>query len=376
MRFLFIGQGYPGISGTSSGSGIGTYLRSMVQGLLAKGHSCHVVLWSVDGQWHSFEKDGVLFRLVPHRYWPVLERILPDSRDMWNLLVTVWRLDRRFDYDRIEIQSEEGIANWVLRWFSRKTLLRIHTTLALMQEHKKIAQDRVGRFRVLREETGVRLARRVVTHSRSHADEMQRQYPFLRDIAVVPHGVGGGMQTADCSLRSEICILVVGSADLRKGFDRIRAVLDMYVQKHGACRCVIVSSATEEQKRKFGLLPPFADGLKVEWLSGISAEDLQQFYSQADVLLHLARYESFGLPLIETAAAGTPVVATPVGIAPELLADDLDFLMVDGDAPDDVVKAIRLAIEKRFMIGGVLRKRYEAQFTADIMVDEWLAKLA
>jgi glycosyltransferase involved in cell wall biosynthesis len=114
----------------------------------------------------------------------------------------------------------------------------------------------------------------------------------------------------------------------------------------------------------------------VEWREKIGRESLAQEYRQASVLLHLARYESFGLPFIEAAAFGAPVVTTPVGIAPELLTGDLRRFLVDGDDAEAVAHALAVAEAEKGRIGAALRQRYERSYTRDRMTEDYLHILA
>jgi glycosyltransferase involved in cell wall biosynthesis len=61
-------------------------------------------------------------------------------------------------------------------------------------------------------------------------------------------------------------------------------------------------------------------------------DDIPELMNSADVLVHPARKEGFGLVLAEALAAGLPIVATDVGGIPEVLACT-DALMVPPDDP-------------------------------------------
>jgi len=476
MKFLFIGQGYPGVELSDAGSGIGTYLREMCLGLTGRGHECHVVVWKraerihlrqgYGGQmahgastfakapadkWrmeeeepnaqhstlnsqrssaelkgqrsevrsqrpesriehpvssieypvscpctmpsasaamrhapcalpleaHQLSMDGVTIHLLAHSYWPVIEKFAPDSRDIHNLRMLVRQLNTRHGFDWIEIESEEGIALGIQKDFPDKTVLRIHTTLAQMVQYKDVPRSWTVDRRLAREIRSFRAAKRVVTHSRLHAEELGRLFPFLAHVVVVPHGVdfsSSSLAEQQRHDRSAIypSFLIIGSADRRKGFDRIRPVIDAYAAKHGACRVVIVSECAEQTKAVFGLVPPWPLNVQVEWRERISTESLAQEYRQASALLHLARYESFGLPLIEAAAFGVPVVTTPVGIALELMTGDLQRYLVDGDNAETVAETLAVAVGDTVPIGAALRKRYEDSHTRDCMVQNYL----
>jgi glycosyltransferase involved in cell wall biosynthesis len=63
-------------------------------------------------------------------------------------------------------------------------------------------------------------------------------------------------------------------------------------------------------------------------------EELPRLYASCDAWLFSSRREGFGLPLLEAMACRTPVVATPAGAAPELLAEGGGLLVRPEDATD------------------------------------------
>ncbi len=68
-------------------------------------------------------------------------------------------------------------------------------------------------------------------------------------------------------------------------------------------------------------------------------DQLKEFYSKCDAWLFSSSSEGFGLPILEAMACGTPVIGTPVGAAPELLAGGGGILVKPKD-PEDMAKAI------------------------------------
>ena len=68
-------------------------------------------------------------------------------------------------------------------------------------------------------------------------------------------------------------------------------------------------------------------------------DQLKEFYSKCDAWLFASRSEGFGLPILEAMACGTPVIGTPAGGAPELLAGGGGILVKPED-PEDMAKAI------------------------------------
>lgn len=437
MKFLFVGQGYPIAGIPESDSGIGKYLQELCLALIAGGNECHVIIWDEAGYrllvngyregeasetlpnnhkqiTHDYSPqliEGVkVFRLA-RAYWPIVERFMPDSRDVWNLRRMVRLLDRAHHYDCIEIQSEEGIAVGVLRDYPEKCVLRIHTTLADMVRDKQVRRDHKVRYRMAREGRSFGLARRVVVSSSFHANCLVAQFPFMLPPIVVPLGydepfsgpftytaAGEGGVTSDgvtrdasngANMRGVTClagkgerrrldaqgnpiILVVGSPDRRKGFDRLMPVFRAFVEQHSPCTVRLVSRCPEPLRRQFGLCPPYPEGLSIEWYESLPRQDLIRLYAEASVLLQLSRYESFGWPVVESASLGTPVVSTAVGTAPELLDGALSEFLVDGDAPTACAIVLKRAIQGRERVSPLLRQRYLDRYTRSAMIKRYL----
>jgi glycosyltransferase involved in cell wall biosynthesis len=66
---------------------------------------------------------------------------------------------------------------------------------------------------------------------------------------------------------------------------------------------------------------------------------LRELYAQCDAWLFSSKTEGFGLPILEAMACRTPVIATPAGAAPELLANGGGILVAPDD-PYDMARAI------------------------------------
>jgi glycosyltransferase involved in cell wall biosynthesis len=88
---------------------------------------------------------------------------------------------------------------------------------------------------------------------------------------------------------------------------------------------------------------PVADHLPLPYGAGYwkspPQDQIKQVYSQCDAWMFGSVQEGFGLPIVEAMACRTPVIATPAGAAPELLAGGGGVLVKDGD-PKDMARAI------------------------------------
>ena len=83
---------------------------------------------------------------------------------------------------------------------------------------------------------------------------------------------------------------------------------------------------------------------------------LKEIYGKCDAWLFGSHLEGFGLPILEAMACRTPVIATPAGAAPELLAEGGGVLVSLGDAA-----AMARAIER---VGALPDEKWRAMSDA------------
>lgn len=67
---------------------------------------------------------------------------------------------------------------------------------------------------------------------------------------------------------------------------------------------------------------------------------LRDIYASCDAWLFGSRSEGFGLPILEALACRTPVIATPAGAAPDLLAGGGGGVLVRHEDPADMARAL------------------------------------
>ena len=60
---------------------------------------------------------------------------------------------------------------------------------------------------------------------------------------------------------------------------------------------------------------------KISFVGRKTQEELKEYYRMADIFVYPSKYENFGQPLLEAGAHGLPIVATPVGVARDIIID-------------------------------------------------------
>jgi glycosyltransferase involved in cell wall biosynthesis len=100
--------------------------------------------------------------------------------------------------------------------------------------------------------------------------------------------------------------------------------------------------------------------------------DVAAWLRRASVLVHPARWEGFGLAVLEAMLAGLTVVASHVSSLPELVLDGQTGLLVPPDDPGALAAAVAQALE-RPDLGEAGRSRARAEFSVARMADRTAA---
>ena len=104
--------------------------------------------------------------------------------------------------------------------------------------------------------------------------------------------------------------------------------------------------------------------------------DVASLYRRADVVVHPARWEGFGLAMLEAMLAGKPVVAARAGSAPELVVDGETGFLVPVDDPDALGQAVTSLLddrEKAERMGVTGLERARTEFSVARMTDRTIA---
>ena len=102
----------------------------------------------------------------------------------------------------------------------------------------------------------------------------------------------------------------------------------------------------------------------IQFVSGISTEQLARHYNEAEVAVVPSVYEGFGLPAGEAMACGTPLVSTNGGALPEVVGDaGVQVPVKDSDAIAEAVATLLRDKEVRAALGEKGRQRIEQRFS-------------
>src|SRR5271157_1503828 len=174
----------------------------------------------------------------------------------------------------------------------------------------------------------LRNAAGVIAVSDSLARIMHDIEPLLKDVQIIGNGVDGQRFFREDRLlaRPELGLnsqdrIVVSVAALKpvKGPDLLVRATSLLKKSFTDCKVLFVGAGPE-----LGMLQQLAEQLDCadicQFVGAVPNEQLRTYFSAADVSCLASRQEGWPNVVLESLACGTPVVATAVGAAPQLLA--------------------------------------------------------
>jgi len=144
---------------------------------------------------------------------------------------------------------------------------------------------------------------------------------------------------------------------------------------HGVPFVMKIAGHCAEPEWLEGLISCFLLWNEVRYVGRLAPEDVSNFLNDADVFLFPDRTQpAFGLVCVEAMLHGLPVVATRVGAVPEIVTDDVGWLVSPWSVPDMTATLVRLARHPEEVREKAQRTiPYARQFSAERMARDMLA---
>jgi len=231
---------------------------------------------------------------------------------------------------------------------------------------------RAGAFRFV-ERTLARRAAKVIAITEALARfQVDRVGLPASKVAVIHYGLDDvpaawGSNPADPVLPTARVVLAVCRLEPQKGLDiAVRALPDIRT-RHPTAELVVLGEGPQRSD-----LERLATDLQVPVHLLGRVPDVAAWLRRADVVVHPARWEGFGLALLEAMLASKPIVATNVSSIPEIVADGETGLLVPPDDAPSLAAAVTRLLDNPGTYGEEGRRRAHSQFSVARMTDRTL----
>ena len=175
----------------------------------------------------------------------------------------------------------------------------------------------------------------------------------LANLQIVVSHHGADIEASDASRRvpveagavlkqlsSRLSFLMVGTIEPRKGHAQVLAAFDELWSLGEELNLVLVGNSgwnVDDLLAKLRAHPEL--GRRLFWLEGISDEYLKKVYDCCSCLIAASENEGFGLPLIEAARHGLPILARDIEVFREVAGVHASYF--SGRDPEDFAQALK-----------------------------------
>ena len=112
---------------------------------------------------------------------------------------------------------------------------------------------------------------------------------------------------------------------------------------------------------------------RVTFVGPVAQNELFEWYQKGDIFVYPSLYENFGQPILEAAAAGLPIISTPVGVAHEIITDNETGFIFSGDEEELASRITQLTDQSmRKKIGETARERVRNLFGWGVIIKQYL----
>lgn len=196
-----------------------------------------------------------------------------------------------------------------------------------------------------------RRATAVTTSSETEALRMTRVAPYLDPVQPVGLAVATELTEAsglkpDCA-PATVFSLVVGRLNVRKNLANVLTAAGQAASISPAQPLLVVGDAAHSGKslELDGEVAALVAGGSVVFLGRVSDAELHWLYSHAGVTICASMDEGFGLPPLEAASLGSPLVVSDIAVFRETVGDIA--VLVDPTNPADIAQGIDQAFDPR-----------------------------
>ncbi len=172
----------------------------------------------------------------------------------------------------------------------------------------------------------------------------------------------------------DLVIAMVGRMTAYKRADVMLAAMPAIWQALPNARVMFAGAGGQDALRLRRMIAGLPHSERVTVIPDFEERDKPAIYAAADVVAHLSDRESFGIVIVESWAAGRPVIASRAGASTSVISEGQDGLLVTYGDPDDLAQAIiRLGAlpELRRSLGAAGQKKARRQYDWQVILPRY-----
>ncbi|MGB9883526.1 MAG: glycosyltransferase family 4 protein [Microgenomates group bacterium] len=344
------------------GTGVAKYTYNLVKNLLLLDKKNQYKLFFVSLKskknfpfWEEFKNLGAKIY-----HYPIPFRLLEFFWQKLNIIPVEWLIGK----------IDVFYANDYLRSPSKvKTITTIHDlTWKLFPQYHT---EKIINAHKIKIEKTIQYGDEIIVDSQNTKNDLLKLYPQINEEKVHVVYPGVGEEFIKLKVKNQKLkifnndvppyILYVGAIEPRKNFDIAIKTFHQLInnQQFSNLKFLIIGKAGWKNEKIFQLIKDLHLEDKVIFVGYVKDEDLPFFYQNALVTIYLSEYEGFGLPPVESAYCGTPVLLYKNSSLKELFTDDYPYAK-----KGEELKTLLNLIENKINPKKFLRQEFSYQKTA------------
>ena len=384
MKICIVSHEYP----PNMGSGVGTGLKNLVDGLLESGHKVTVITPLLRGG-AAHEKIGSLeiFRVKIPKLEMLKRLILVDRSILFGLFLKKFHEVDFGNFDILHIyDAHDG-------YFLNKRIKKSVRVVISVNEYYCYATPfnplkfpfKTSNFlqryvhSMLTKIFNTRLIKKadfIITNTMYTKDVLRDKIgiPEMK-MKVIYRGLVTENFTVSKNKYESLKILYIGNNMERKGVKYLLLAMPEIKKVFPGARLTAIGHGDSTSKRKLHKIVKKHNLCEcVKFIDYAPPEDIRKYYSESNVFVLPAVIENLAVVLLEAMASGTPVVCTHVGANAEAITEKTGIFVRPCSSKEISRAIIRIFSDKEMArrMGAEGIRRVNEKFSKNIMVNEVL----
>ncbi|GGF08471.1 glycoside hydrolase [Flavobacterium limi] len=371
MRIAFLTPEYPH-SKTGNSGGIGTSIKNLAIGLLAKGVSVHILVYG-QKQDDTFNDNGILVQQIKNIKFKGLSWFLTRKK----IERTIDKLHSEKNIDLVEAPDWTGITSFI-KPKSCPLLIRLHgsDTYFCYLDNRKVKW--INKFH---EKRALENADGLLSVSQFTADTTNLVFGLDKKFTVIPNPIDANLfQANNENDQKQKTILYFGSLIRKKGLLELPLIFNKVIENNPDARLILIGrdvpdiiSGNDSTWKMMQQL--FSDQAmqNVSYFGSVPYTEIKEKIQQSAICVFPSFAEAFPVSWLEAMAMKKPIVASNVGWAKEMIDHGTNGFLADPKKHADFAQAINDFLEDeilRIKLGQAARNKVEKCFDMHVVANQ------
>ncbi|MGO4770942.1 glycosyltransferase family 4 protein [Flavobacterium sp. W22_SRS_FK3] len=371
MNIAFLTPEYPH-SKTGSSGGIGTSIKNLAIGLLAKGVSVRILVYGQKED-NTFNDDGIFIQQIKNVKLKGLSWFLTRKK----IERIINQLYSRKEIDLVEAADWTGISSFI-KPKSCPLIIRLNGSDTYFCHLDNRQVKWINKFH---EKRALQNADGLLSVSQFTADMTNVIFGLKKEFTIIPNPIDNNLfQGNSVNHNKQKTILYFGSLIRKKGLLELPLIFNKVIENHPDTKLILIgkdvpdiisgNSSTLQMMQEL-----FSDTAKqnVEYLGSVPYIEIKEKIQQATVCVFPSFAEAFPVSWLEAMAMEKPIVASDIGWAKEMIDNSSNGFLVHPTNHKFFAERINDFLEDEVLctkLGHAARNKVEEYFDIHVIATE------